>query len=93
MEQRVTGVGGVFFKARDAKALREWYREHLGLATCDGLGKREIRVEPGLLAELSRPVACDLVLGAIRYAVSGRSTAAILDSVLDAVPVPAGSPA
>jgi len=28
---RVTGIGGVFFKARDDKALREWYRTHLGL--------------------------------------------------------------
>lgn len=26
---RVTGIGGVFFKARDAAALREWYRRHL----------------------------------------------------------------
>lgn len=29
--QRVTGIGGVFFKARDPKALGEWYRVHLGL--------------------------------------------------------------
>ena len=28
---RVTGIGGVFFKARDAEGLREWYRSHLGL--------------------------------------------------------------
>ena len=28
---RVTGIGGIFFKARDAEALREWYRAHLGL--------------------------------------------------------------
>lgn len=28
---RVTGIGGIFFKARDAEALRAWYREHLGL--------------------------------------------------------------
>ena len=28
---RVTGIGGVFFKARDAEALRAWYRRHLGL--------------------------------------------------------------
>ena len=28
---RVTGIGGVFFKARDADALRAWYRTHLGL--------------------------------------------------------------
>lgn len=29
--RRVTGVGGVFFKAKDPKALAEWYRVHLGL--------------------------------------------------------------
>lgn len=28
---RVTGIGGIFFKARDADALRAWYRTHLGL--------------------------------------------------------------
>lgn len=30
--KRVTGIGGVFFKARDPKALAEWYQRHLGLA-------------------------------------------------------------
>jgi predicted enzyme related to lactoylglutathione lyase len=29
--QRVTGVGGIFFKAKDAKALNDWYAKHLGL--------------------------------------------------------------
>lgn len=29
---RVTGIGGVFFKAHDPKALSEWYAKHLGLA-------------------------------------------------------------
>jgi predicted enzyme related to lactoylglutathione lyase len=29
--KRVTGIGGIFFKARDPEALREWYRRHLGL--------------------------------------------------------------
>jgi predicted enzyme related to lactoylglutathione lyase len=29
--KRVTGIGGVFFKARDPDALREWYRVHLGV--------------------------------------------------------------
>ncbi len=28
---RVTGIGGVFFKARDPKALAAWYRDVLGL--------------------------------------------------------------
>lgn len=32
---RVTGIGGVFFKAKDAPALRDWYRRHLGLALED----------------------------------------------------------
>ena len=27
---RVTGIGGVFFKASDPKALTEWYRTNLG---------------------------------------------------------------
>lgn len=29
--KRVTGIGGIFFKAQDAVALRSWYREHLGI--------------------------------------------------------------
>ena len=29
--RRVTGIGGVFFKAKDPKALAEWYRAHLGM--------------------------------------------------------------
>jgi len=29
--KRVTGIGGVFFKAKDPKALADWYRTHLGL--------------------------------------------------------------
>jgi hypothetical protein len=28
---RVTGIGGVFFKAQDRPALLEWYRDHLGI--------------------------------------------------------------
>ncbi len=29
--KRVTGIGGIFFKARDAAALRAWYQKHLGI--------------------------------------------------------------
>lgn len=28
---KVTGVGGVFFKCRDPKMIKEWYGKHLGL--------------------------------------------------------------
>lgn len=27
----VTGIGGLFFRARDPQALAEWYAEHLGV--------------------------------------------------------------
>ena len=29
--KRVTGIGGVFFKSKDPKALGAWYKTHLGL--------------------------------------------------------------
>lgn len=28
---RVTGIGGIFFKAKDPKALSAWYKDHLGV--------------------------------------------------------------
>ena len=28
---RVTGIGGIFFKAKDPKAMVRWYRRHLGI--------------------------------------------------------------
>jgi predicted enzyme related to lactoylglutathione lyase len=29
--KRVTGIGGIFFKANDAAALQAWYKRHLGI--------------------------------------------------------------
>jgi len=29
--KRVTGIGGIFFQAKDPVALRAWYQEHLGI--------------------------------------------------------------
>lgn len=31
--KRVTGIGGIFFKCKNPKAVREWYQKHLGLNT------------------------------------------------------------
>ena len=31
--KRVTGIGGIFFKCKDPKKMREWYNTHLGLNT------------------------------------------------------------
>jgi glyoxylase I family protein len=28
---KVTGIGGVFFRAKDPEALSEWYKKHLGI--------------------------------------------------------------
>lgn len=35
--ERVTGIGGVFFKARDPKALSAWYRYTLGVPMMQGV--------------------------------------------------------
>jgi glyoxylase I family protein len=29
--EKVTGIGGLFFRARDPPALGRWYQEHLGV--------------------------------------------------------------
>jgi predicted enzyme related to lactoylglutathione lyase len=36
MTERVTGIGGVFLKARDVAALKDWYRSKLGVVFEDG---------------------------------------------------------
>lgn len=33
MDGRITGIGGVFFRARDPEALAAWYAEHLGVTS------------------------------------------------------------
>ena len=33
MKNRVTGIGGIFFKSEDPKASKEWYKTHLGFNT------------------------------------------------------------
>ncbi|GAB3385603.1 VOC family protein [Lysobacter fragariae] len=33
--KRVTGIGGIFFKSADPKALSAWYKKHLGLDVTD----------------------------------------------------------
>jgi predicted enzyme related to lactoylglutathione lyase len=31
--KKVTGIGGIFFKCKDPKSIREWYKTNLGLNT------------------------------------------------------------
>ncbi len=35
LNKRVVGIGGVFLRAKDHVALREWYRVHLGIDSGD----------------------------------------------------------
>lgn len=35
MKQKITGIGGVFFKARNPAKLAAWYKQHLGLPIDD----------------------------------------------------------
>ena len=37
--RRVTGIGGIFFKAKDPKALLAWYHTHLGIDAASWGGK------------------------------------------------------
>ena len=35
MKKRVTGIGGLFFKSKNPKASKDWYKKHLGFNTDD----------------------------------------------------------
>lgn len=35
-KQRVTGIGGIFFRAKDPSALARWYSDHLGVDVVPG---------------------------------------------------------
>ena len=47
--QRVIGIGGIFFKAKDPEKLAAWYRRHLGLNVEDWGG---VAFQEGAGAEL-----------------------------------------
>jgi predicted enzyme related to lactoylglutathione lyase len=34
--EKVTGIGGIFFRAKDPDRMSAWYREQLGIGTKDG---------------------------------------------------------
>ena len=35
MKKRVTGIGGIFFKSKDSKASKDWYKKYLDFNTDD----------------------------------------------------------
>ena len=66
--ERVTGIGGLFFRARDPKALKQWYAEYLGVAggsdgqpweqleLASGTSRDEMRGLAEMLAQAERAV-------------------------------------
>jgi predicted enzyme related to lactoylglutathione lyase len=44
--KRVIGLGGIFFKAKDPKALYEWYRKHLGIDSSPEAGAMWSEADP-----------------------------------------------
>jgi len=48
--KRVTGIGGIFFKAKDAPALQAWYKRHLGIDVQEWGGA----ASPGPTVKVSR---------------------------------------
>src|ERR1700678_3883498 len=46
--ERVLGIGGLFFRAHDPKALAQWYRSHLGVGLIPGgTGQSSWQTEAG----------------------------------------------
>ena len=45
--EKVTGIGGVFFRAKDAGALQDWYAVHLGVGAPPEEGEQEWHQEAG----------------------------------------------
>ena len=52
---RVTGIGGVFFKARDPVALAAWYREHLGVPVAPDGTHALFAADPGDAGDAASP--------------------------------------
>ena len=55
--QKITGIGGVFFKARNPQQLMEWYHEHLGIQFQHGFIQFMWSEEEGIKAPGSTTLA------------------------------------
>ena len=51
--EKVTGIGGLFFRAHDPKALGRWYQQHLGISSLqDSVWQQE--AGPTVFAQIGR---------------------------------------
>jgi glyoxylase I family protein len=68
--ERVTGIGGLFFRAKDPRALAHWYRDHLGIDSADG---------PTLWQQQQGPTIFSPVDGDATYYFSGPGQAVMVN--------------
>ena len=60
--ERVTGIGGFFFRARDPEALATWYEERLGVKPCrTRYGEEPWRQEEGMTAFAPFPQDSEMI--------------------------------
>lgn len=60
--ERVTGIGGFFFRARDPEALAIWYEERLGVTTApSAYGEEPWRQEEGVTAFAPFPQDSEMI--------------------------------
>lgn len=60
--ERVQGIGGIFFKSADPKALARWYGEHLGIPVEDWGGASFVwsaQADPARASTVWSPFAAD----------------------------------
>jgi glyoxylase I family protein len=58
--EKVQGIGGFFFRAKDPKALAAWYRDHLGIAlTPTGDGSPGWQTQAGITSFTPFPMNTD----------------------------------
>ncbi|MEC5199711.1 glyoxylase I family protein [Arthrobacter sp. PL16] len=89
--ERVTGIGGMFFQARDPEALTRWYSDHLGVDVPPGsYDVSSWRQEAGATVFAALPVGSDHFPAGTAWAVTFRvrDLAAMVTQLEDAgIPV------
>ena len=68
--KRVTGIGGIFFQAKDPAALRAWYKAHLGIDVQDWGGASFVWADGNGAPMKGTTVWCVGTLGGDQFAPS-----------------------
>ena len=92
--ERVTGIGGVFFRAADPAGLSRWYAEHLGVnpppeSYDQGPWEQEAGpVDPGQMVPLADGAFGNRVMTGYSQVLPPGTLELHVDNLLEGVPVP-----